>query len=122
VCAVASASERSVRTLGKNAALMAAPRSAHEQDARLTRAVDAGSRNVGDGVRRGRGLPSRPQREVAPDPARLERAATLTNCGLGAPLPGGCALGGFGLEVTRPVVPAGRRGPRLSCEAVAASY
>ena len=24
-----------------------------------------------------RGLPSRPQREVAPDPARLERATTL---------------------------------------------
>jgi hypothetical protein len=42
-----------------------------------------------------RGLPSRPQREVAPDPARLERAATLTGCGLGAPLPGGCTLGGF---------------------------
>lgn len=50
--------------------------------------------------RDGRGLPSRPQREVAPDPARLERAATLTNCGLGAPLPGGCALGGFAFEVT----------------------
>jgi hypothetical protein len=53
----------------------------------------------------GRGLPSRPQREVAPDPARLERAATLANCGLGAPLPGGCALGGFAFEITP--------GPRL---------
>ena len=48
-----------------------------------------------------RGLPSRPQREVAPDPARLERATTLTNCGLGAPLPGGCALGGFVCDPTR---------------------
>jgi hypothetical protein len=53
----------------------------------------------------GRGLPSRPQREVAPDPARLERAATLTNCGLGAPLPDGCALGGFAFDLT----PDGRR-------------
>ena len=48
----------------------------------------------------GCGLPSRPQREVAPDPARLERAATLDNCGLGAPLPGGCALGGYAPEHT----------------------
>jgi hypothetical protein len=53
-----------------------------------------------DRLRSGRGLPSRPQREVAPDPARLERAATLTNCGLGAPLPGGCALGGFAFDFT----------------------
>jgi hypothetical protein len=34
------------------------------------------------------GLPSRPQREVVPDPARLERAATLTDCGLGRTLTG----------------------------------
>jgi len=47
------------------------------------------------------GLPSRPQREVVPDPARLERAATLTDCGLDAPLPGGCALGGFVPEASR---------------------
>ena len=47
------------------------------------------------------GLPSRPQLEVVPDPARLERAATLTNCGLGAPLPGKCALGGFTFQATR---------------------
>jgi len=40
------------------------------------------------------GLPSRPQREVVPDPARLERAATLTTCGLDAPLSGGCAWAG----------------------------
>lgn len=33
------------------------------------------------------GLPSRPQREVVPDPARLELAATLTSCGPDAPLP-----------------------------------
>jgi hypothetical protein len=41
------------------------------------------------------GLPPRPQREVVPDPARLERAATLTNCGPDAPLPAGCVLGGL---------------------------
>jgi hypothetical protein len=34
------------------------------------------------------GLPSRPQREVAPDPARLERAATLDDCGLERTLTG----------------------------------
>ena len=47
-----------------------------------------------------RGLPSRPQREVAPGPARLERAATLNDCGLGAPLPGRCALGGLVAQCT----------------------
>lgn len=41
---------------------------------------------------------SRPQREVVPDPARLERAATLTNCRQDAPLPGGRALGGIGIQ------------------------
>lgn|GEM_PF-3911377 len=30
-----------------------------------------------------------------PDPARLERAATLTDCGQDAPLPGRRALGGL---------------------------
>jgi hypothetical protein len=34
------------------------------------------------------------------DPARLERAATLTDCGLGASLPGRRALGGFRHERT----------------------
>jgi hypothetical protein len=43
--------------------------------------------------------PSRPQHEVVPDPARLERAATLTNCGLGAPLSGRRALGGLAPRV-----------------------
>lgn len=45
----------------------------------------------------GRGAGDHHARSVrcAPDPARLERAATLTDCGLGAPLPGRCALGGF---------------------------
>lgn len=36
----------------------------------------------------------------SPDPARLERAATLTNDGQGAPLPGRCALGGFNSSVS----------------------
>jgi len=34
------------------------------------------------------GLPSCPQHEVVPDTARLERAATLTDCGLGLALTG----------------------------------
>ena len=34
------------------------------------------------------GLPSCPQHEVVPDPARLERAATLADCGLGLALTG----------------------------------
>ena len=34
------------------------------------------------------GLPPCPQHEVVPDPARLERAATLTDCGLGLTLTG----------------------------------
>ena len=34
------------------------------------------------------GLPSCSQHEVVPDPARLERAATLTDCGLGLALTG----------------------------------
>ena len=41
------------------------------------------------------GLPSRPQRDIAPDPARLERAATLADCRLGTPVPGGCASDGL---------------------------
>lgn len=62
----------------------------------------------------GCGLPSRPQREVAPDPARLERATTLTDCGLGAPLPGGCALGGFAANYThRCGAPSGSSGASL---------
>ena len=34
------------------------------------------------------GLPPCPQHKVVPDPARLERAATLTDCGLGLALTG----------------------------------
>ena len=46
------------------------------------------------------GSPDTSRRSVnSPDPARLERAATLTNDGLGASLPGRCALGGL---VTKP--------------------
>jgi hypothetical protein len=36
----------------------------------------------------GSGLPPYPQHEVVPDPARLERAAILTDCGLGLTLTG----------------------------------
>lgn len=39
------------------------------------------------------GLPSCPQHEVVQDPARLERAATLTDCGLGLALTGWASLG-----------------------------
>ena len=67
----------------------------------FSREPDESDRLVASAERQlGRGLPSRLQREVAPDPARLERAATLTNCGPGAPLPGGCVLGGFASDLT----------------------
>jgi hypothetical protein len=49
-------------------------------------------------------VPAAPVR--LPDPARLERATTLTDCGLDAPLPGRRAVGGLIHETSR--VRAGR--------------
>ena len=51
---------------------------------------------------------------VAPDPARLERAATLANCGQDAPLPGRCALGGFDVDATPNAGTSSREFPDLS--------
>jgi hypothetical protein len=48
-------------------------------------------------------LPSCPQYEVVPDPARLERAAAVTDCGPDSPLPGRRALGGFRSMVDRKI-------------------
>ena len=49
---------------------------------------------------RASGNPDTSRRGVSsPDPARLERAATPTCDGQGAPLPGRCALGGLQVSV-----------------------
>jgi hypothetical protein len=56
--------------------------------ARPTDASAPDRRSGGGKALRVSGLPSCPQHEVVPDPARLERAATLTDCGLGLVLTG----------------------------------